>query len=422
MAQHSISEDTKAILLLCGILGKDPKAEPLKLNEYNLLVKWLVQCKRRPADLLHETSFFDAEKAIGLSASRLSYLLGRGMQLAFKVEEWERNGLWVISRSDQSYPARYKKLLREKAPSLLFGAGNKALLEGGGLAIVGSRDVDTEGEQFTREVAKFCADQQLTVVSGGARGVDQISMHSALDAGGWVIGIVADSLLKKSISKQAREALAANRLLLLSPYHPDARFTVGSAMGRNKLIYTLADYGLVVRSDYKKGGTWSGAEEVLKNSWVPLFVNTGKNVPKGNEALIRLGAKKWPESHALTSLHEVLEDAGRNTEPYATQKNKSNQTSMFATDVSGPLQKVEERKEVFDIDNAQRASVEPPKTVYEAVLPILLRACVEPKKLEILAEELEVSKSQLRVWLVQAVEQEKLSKLSRPVRYVVEGI
>lgn len=74
------------------------------------------------------------------------------------------------------------------------------------------------------------------MVSGGARGVDQVSMQSALDAGGKVIGIVADSLLKKSISKQAREALAANRLLLLSPYNPDARFTVGSAMGRNKLI------------------------------------------------------------------------------------------------------------------------------------------------------------------------------------------
>jgi len=30
-------------------------------------------------------------------------------------------------------------------------------------------------------------------------------------------------------------------------------------MGRNKLIYAMADYGLVVSADCEKGGTWAGA-------------------------------------------------------------------------------------------------------------------------------------------------------------------
>ena len=43
-------------------------------------------------------------------------------------------------------------------------------------------------------------------------------------------------------------------------------------MGRNRLIYTLADYAIIVASDAETGGTWAGATETLKNGWVPIFV------------------------------------------------------------------------------------------------------------------------------------------------------
>ncbi len=60
------------------------------------------------------------------------------------------------------------------------------------MAIVGSRNVDAQGEDFTREVAAWCARGRMAVVSGGARGVDQTAMQSALDAGGHVIGVLVD--------------------------------------------------------------------------------------------------------------------------------------------------------------------------------------------------------------------------------------
>jgi predicted Rossmann fold nucleotide-binding protein DprA/Smf involved in DNA uptake len=34
-------------------------------------------------------------------------------------------------------------------------------------------------------------------------------------------------------------------------------------MGRNKLIYAMADYGLVVSAEHKKGGTWAGELAIL---------------------------------------------------------------------------------------------------------------------------------------------------------------
>jgi len=65
-------------------------------------------------------------------------------------------------------------------------------------------------------------------------------------------------------------------------------------MGRNKLIYTLADYAIVVASDAEKGGTWAGATEALKSKWLPVFVLDHPEMSKGNKMLIEKGGLKFP--------------------------------------------------------------------------------------------------------------------------------
>ncbi|VFN05875.1 MAG: Predicted Rossmann fold nucleotide-binding protein DprA/Smf involved in DNA uptake [Candidatus Kentron sp. G] len=259
-----LTDDTKAVILLCGVLGKERAPKPLSQTEYNGLARWLNSKKMRPEDLLHAGNAHLAATSTGIEDGRLQDLLGRGVQLGFAVEEWQRNGIWVISRSDRDYPERYKRRLKTQSPPLIFGVGDRTGLHGGGLAIVGSRRVDAEGASFAREAARLTVQHGMPVVSGGARGVDESAMTAALDAGGTAIGVLADNLLKKSLDRHGRHAIAEGRLLLLSPYHPNAHFTVGAAMGRNKLIYAMADYGLVVSAEHKKGGTWAGAMEELK--------------------------------------------------------------------------------------------------------------------------------------------------------------
>ena len=289
-----LTDDTKAIILLCGVFGKSNSANPLSQREYNALVRWLMSANMRPKDLLQNENIGPASIGSGIYEQRLESLLGRGVQLGFAVEEWQRNGIWIISRSDKDYPARYKNHLKDKAPPLLFGVGDRSLLCGGGLAIVGSRNVDEAGERFTRQVAELCALNRMPVVSGGARGVDQFAMTASLEAGGVTIGVLAENLLKKSLERNARKAISDGRLLLISPCHPNARFTVGTAMGRNKLIYAMADYGLVVSAEHKKGGTWTGAEEELKREYsIPVFVRMEDGVPLGNKKLLELGAVAW---------------------------------------------------------------------------------------------------------------------------------
>jgi len=414
-----LTNDTKAIILLCGILGKDRTVKPLMQAEYNALVRWLIREKMRPEDLLQHEKLDLAAVGSGIERERLKSLLGRGVQLGFVVEEWQRNGIWIISRSDSDYPARYKKHLKDKAPPLLFGVGDRSLLRGGGVAIVGSRNVDSDGEAFTRKTAETCAYNNIPVISGGARGVDQIAMTVALDSGGITIGVLAENLLKKSLERNARKAISDDQLLLISPYHPNARFTVGTAMGRNKLIYAMADYGLVVSAEHKKGGTWAGATEELKrDNALPIFIRSGKNIPEGNKKLLELGAIEWQEVISRDNLSQQLSDSAK-----SVKSNKQENLSLFDLQEQNISQadnsKTDDKQEAVSTETIIKDShmITSESTIYEAVLPIIINQLGSPTAVDELTTILDVSKTQLNSWIKKALNEGRIKKLLRPVRY-----
>src|SRR6267378_2574811 len=206
------------------------------------------------------------------------------------IDRIKRRGIGCVTRADDAYPARLRNALKHQSPAVLFGAGAMEILEEPAIAIVGSRNLDQSGEDFTRRLGALCA-QHSAVVSGGARGTDRVSMEAALDAGGHAVGVLADSLSRSLRQPDVREFVANGRLVLLTPYHPDNGFSIGAAMGRNKVIYGAADYSVVVSSDVQKGGTWSGAIEALAAGWCPVFVRSGENVPAGNNELINKGGQ-----------------------------------------------------------------------------------------------------------------------------------
>ena len=414
-----LSDDAKTILLLVGRFGdKNPGGEPLSLTAYNSLVSWLVLNQMRPADVLDLDDVSDAANAAGVEKQRLEKLLGRGVQLGFAVEEWNRSGIWIACRSDDDYPSRYRTRLKKLAPPILYGVGDKTLLAGGGVAIVGSRNVDGAGETFAREVAAWCAKGKHPVISGGARGVDKTAMEGALRAGGTVVGVLADSLLKTSVSREAREAIADNQLLLISHCHPKARFTVGTAMGRNKLIYAMADAGLVVSSEYRKGGTWAGAEEELKRkSPHPVFVRNGPGSPIGNTRLQELGAIPFPDDWqklAPSSLQEIIKQAralsSAQKMPLFPDEVKCNGDASYQP---------EAQDKVLKSDAPYlNESIPAPATAYDAVLELLLCSLAEPATITEVTKRLEAKKNQVQDWLNRAVSESRVVKLTRPVRYL----
>jgi predicted Rossmann fold nucleotide-binding protein DprA/Smf involved in DNA uptake len=295
-----LTADSQAILLLCSQLGlpAQPDPAPLTLREWNPLARKLQASALGRPGALPGLATSDLKTALDLSdaeAERLSRLLERGGALAIELERLESLGIWVLTRADDGYPPRLRQRLKEYAPAVLFGSGERALPGQPGLAVVGSRNVDEAGRAFAEFIGSACAQCGLVVYSGAARGVDVVTMGAALEARGTAVGVLADSLEKAIRAPDTRSVLARGDLALITPYAPNAGFSVGAAMGRNRLIYALADYALVVASEAGKGGTWAGAIEALKAQWVPVFVLAGPNAPEGNRLLLQKGSLPFPE-------------------------------------------------------------------------------------------------------------------------------
>lgn len=307
----ALSLNTKAILLLTAplIAGRrvDAAPTPLSPGEYKQLARFLREQQSQPADLLGPQGNSLLAEYAAIESERLQRLMQRGFQLSQAAERWQARAIWVLSRADPSYPRRLKERLRENSPPILYGCGDVALLETGGLAVVGSRHVDESLIEYTEALGQLAARAGRTIVSGGARGIDQAAMRGALDAGGRAIGILADSLERAVLNREHRSMLIEGQLVLISPYDPQAGFNVGNAMQRNKLIYALADAALVVSSDYEKGGTWAGAVEQLeKLHFVPVYARANGDAAKGLRALNRKGALRWPDPSTPADLAATL--------------------------------------------------------------------------------------------------------------------
>jgi predicted Rossmann fold nucleotide-binding protein DprA/Smf involved in DNA uptake len=241
-------------------------------------------------------------------------------------------------------------------------------------------------------------------------------MAGALENGGEVIGVMADSLSKAALAKTNRDALLDGRLVLVSAYDPSAGFNVGNAMQRNKAIYAFADAGLVVTSDLKKGGTWTGAIEQLERMHLaPVFICNGEESGPGNAALIERGGVPWPEPKNSQELVAAIEQAARErgNKPQFEQlglqvgEDTATYAESAADDAEVPLEVPSDKK---DLSHADR--------LMEAVSSIVMDSLETPTKADDLAATLNVSKAQMNAWIKQMLEAKQIKKLSRPVRYV----
>ncbi|WP_420444588.1 DNA-processing protein DprA [Candidatus Poriferisodalis sp.] len=293
-------DDALATISLVSRLCAD-RVQPLKASEF-----WKLSARlgTGPSCLLG-MSADDLETVhdfIGDFAQRIGGLMGRATALAFELERLEQSGIRTLTPFDQHYPTRWPERLGPKAPPLLYAAGAIELLDIAGLGVVGSRDVSPTGAEVAVEAAKCAVVRKVPLVSGGARGVDQLAMNAALDSGGAVVGVLVDSLSRKLRNADVRAAIHDGRAVMCAPYSPDASFSAGNAMGRNKLIYAQSAITFVVASDKDKGGTWSGATEALDNQFGRVAVWRGLGEGPGNAGLERRGAVPVTEIERLELL------------------------------------------------------------------------------------------------------------------------
>ena len=415
----SLLPNTQAILLLTAplIAGRDqPSDDLLTPSEYSRLARFLREKQQQPADLLAP----DVQELLQecqhiVDSNRLKRLLARGFLLSQVVERWQTRAIWVMSRADAEYPRRLKIRLKDDAPPVLYGCGEAAILDTGGLAVVGSRYVDDVLLAYTENIGQLAAQARCTVVSGGARGVDQAAMRGALEGGGRAVGVLADSLERAALNRENRNSLMDGQLVLVSPYDPMAGFNVGHAMQRNKLIYALADSALVVSSDYEKGGTWAGAVEQLeKLRLVPVYVRSNGETGKGLEALRRKGALLWPNPETPEALVEALAAEVSPPKPASLQGELlfSIQEEPKSYEISQNLSPTNDSFPLLPVGSPLAPADEKFAKVRE-----LLVKMETPKTDAEVAADFHVSKSQAKEWLQRLVKEGVMEKHTKPVRY-----
>ena len=421
-------------MLLTATLGRSdrPGAKPLSIREWARFAAWLKDHGLEPASLLKcdLPSVLSGWTDGSITVSRLEELLGRGGALGLVVERWQRAGLWVMTRSHPEYPRRLKERLRQESPPVLYGCGDRTLLDRRGIAVVGSREASEDDLAFTERLGSDAARQGLAIVSGGARGVDQRAMLGALENEGVAVGVLADSLLRSTTSAKYRKHVASSRLVLISPFNPEAGFNVGNAMNRNRYIYCLSDAAVVIGSKTGKGGTWSGAVEDLEAGWVPLWVKRSPDAGSGNPELVARGARWLPEE--LGSLgclakgdQAPLRHEGQAHDlPPREEIQPSPSTTTEARPSASPMVGNERPVTGLRNEKAPRPSPATPAIpermgFYELFLARLAEAASEaPLRPDDICERLDdVEKSQVKKWLQRGVSDGEIEKLTRPVRY-----
>lgn len=429
----NLSLTAQATLLLTSLFtktsGEDVK--PLTNVEWGRFALWLKEKSKMPADLLvsEPQSLLSGWHDPRISIERIVRLLNRGHSLALAVEKWQRAGLWVVTRSDPEYPWRLKQRLKTDSPPVLFGCGNKALLNAGGVAVVGSRNANISDLSYTEQVGCKAATEGIAIVSGGARGVDEAAMLGAMHNGGTVVGVMADSLLPAATSAKWRHGLMAGNVVLVSPFYPEAGFSAGNAMARNKYIYCLSDSSLVIHAG-QKGGTLSGAVENLKKGWVPLWAKPTEDKSAANGELVTKGGR-WCEARIeFFKVSDLL--LVNNAAPY---QEKAEQADLFSLDAQPTLfdfalrepeaikepdssQTLMESKLELPVINKVGTSPEP-VDFYQVFVGELCRLAATPVTLDELLQSTFLHKSQLGSWLNRAIADKVVEKLNRPVRYQV---
>lgn len=205
------------------------------------------------------------------------------------AEQLQQQGVWWLTDEDEEYPPGLRQLYQP--PLLLFGQGDKQVLQYPMLAVIGSRKGTDYGRQVAVQLASQLAGRGYVVVSGLAYGVDSYAHQGALRTGR-TIAVLGCGLGR--IYPASHRALAeqiCNRGCLLSEFWPDTVPKPWHFPMRNRLIAGLSQRIIVVEAAEKSGTmiTVDHALELGREVWaVPGPITS--SFSKGTNMLIKQGA------------------------------------------------------------------------------------------------------------------------------------
>ena len=253
-----------------------------------------------------------------LTPKQLDRLLHNSLETAKKVlERCFELGYEVLPYGSAEYPRLLRQISRP--PVVLYVKGDRtALCKPVCIAMVGTRKATPYGMQMARYFAGELAKYGVTVVSGGALGIDTASHLGALEAGGKTVAILGCGINTRYLNENEQlRARIAGQGVVISEFPPDTPALPSHFPMRNRIISGLSRGVLVVEAGVKSGSLIT-AQDALDEGRDVFAVPGNLNSPKsgGTNALIRTSAKPVGcVADILEEYYDILPDTLTVTPP-----------------------------------------------------------------------------------------------------------
>jgi DNA processing protein len=263
--------------------------------------------------------FGDAPAILRASKAELMRVHGIGEETAQAIASWEGSvdlagelerirsyGCRVVIQADADYPASLREIY--DPPIVLYVKGTLSEKDRNAIAMVGSRRTSTYGQESARRLAYQLAYTGVTVVSGGARGIDTAAHQGALTAKGRTIAVLGTgiNLVFPPENAELFSRIASEGALITQfPFNrPADRQTFPI---RNRIVAGMTLGTVVVEANMSSGAliTANMATECGRQVFaVPGRIDSPQS--KGCHDLIKKGAKLCESAEDILSEFEYL--------------------------------------------------------------------------------------------------------------------
>jgi DNA processing protein len=261
----------------------------------------------------------DPVAVLQASAPQLFAVPGIGVETADAIAAWESTvdlqgelrrisefDCRIITQLDSEYPA----LLREiyDPPIVLYLRGTLSSADRNGIALVGSRMTTPYGNEVARKLAYQLAYTGVTVVSGGARGVDTAAHQGALSARGRTLAVLGTGINRVFPPENAELFdRIAERGAVMTQFPFNRPADKQSFPIRNRIVAGLSQGTVVIEANLSSGAliTANFATEYGRQVFaVPGRIDSPRS--KGCHELIKKGAKLCEGAEDILSEFEYL--------------------------------------------------------------------------------------------------------------------
>lgn len=178
----------------------------------------------------------------------------------------------IVSQLDDAYPQVLKETF--DAPAFLFCRGNLSLLNTKCIAIIGTREPSQDGKTIGYNITKWFSNNNWTIVSGLALGIDTIAHKACLENFGKTIAVLGTNLDKvyPAENKNLLKEIILNDGLVISEYAYDNKGFKSQFVERDRIQAGLSNAVILVQSSLD-GGSMHASKAILKYKRYLIIAN-----------------------------------------------------------------------------------------------------------------------------------------------------